>query len=142
MCWYCELKEGDTYPDGKPVTLAIDHKSPPSKYIGKYHPNHPTNLITACVKCNCSKGELNLPEYLEREGLMHRYSLIRNHLRVKWEPFLDRVIMEERVAAGIEAEIDRRVASGFLIRVVVDSFDDSYTYADTVPPQGDEDIPF
>lgn len=51
-CQYC----------GSHENLTIDHITPLSKGGG----NENENLATCCVSCNCAKGELSLPEFLEK----------------------------------------------------------------------------
>lgn len=54
-CAYC----GDSLEDN--ITLTLDHLTP-RNHGGD---NHETNLITACHKCNSSRGDRDLSEFVQ-----------------------------------------------------------------------------
>lgn len=122
QCVYC----------GSTEDLELDHKTPNHRYRGKYHPDHHTNLLTACRSCNASKGAKNLPEYLAWLGQMDKYNSIRSKAVRELLPshYVRGEIeyqVRRRLDAAVKQEIDRQVRDGLLC----------------VPEQiDDEDIPF
>lgn len=100
-CVYCGAVE-----DGA-IQLTLDHKTPPSRYKGKFYANHPTNLVTACLSCNSSKGDATMPEYVIRIGKPELDSIIRNRLRKSWQKQLDAIRFERRLAAAVQERLDQ-----------------------------------
>ena len=62
-CLYClaDLRHAE------PFNISLDHIEPQSK--GGC--NHPTNLVTACRSCNCSRGDTPLSRFAGRETRAH-----------------------------------------------------------------------
>lgn len=100
-CVYCDAHADDAK-IGKPHSL--DHKTPPSRYRGVHYANHPSNLLTACWDCNTKKGSMTLPEFLEEIGQTHRYSPIRNRLRID---VLKKLENERKLRRHVQKLIER-----------------------------------
>ncbi len=84
-CLYCEK---DLH-DAKPKNITLDHIKPVSKG-GK---NKPSNLVTACRKCNCSRQNKSLGEFANLDAI---YRIRRNVRRSLWHYLkLARTLMRE-----------------------------------------------
>lgn len=64
QCAYCGSSDG----------LSLDHLTPRTHKNGH---NRPTNLITACVKCNARKGNRPWKLFIGRDEIIRRISRLR-----------------------------------------------------------------
>lgn len=111
-CVYCGTSEEKLTGSAR---LTLDHKTPPSRYRGKYYPNHPTNLLTACTTCNTDKGTMTMPEYVKSIGKPKLNHKLRCHLRRDWEPYIDQVRLEKQLDRMFHKRLLAMVEQGRLI---------------------------